>query len=451
MTLVPKREYVLLFGGDMAIFVVSLWLTLYFRYLEIPSLELFSAHLIPFSLLFVTWVSVFFIAGLYGKHTRLFRRRLPVTIFYAQTANVLLAALFFFFIPIFGIAPKTILVLYLAVSFPLVFLWRALLVPRIQPLRRLKGVLIASWGDAHALAEEVANDKRYPFTFEHVIDTSRVPQHEIIQHACRVVGEDNVTFMVIDFTDKAIAAALPIIYDAAFHKQNFTLVDIVDLYQEVFDCVPLSLVSYEWILAHTGSSRGYDALKRLLDIAGALTLGTLSLLLFPFIMLAIKMDDGGSVFIAMPRVGRYQRTIRIYKFRSMSGNDNGNYGASGKSKLMVTRVGKWLRILRVDELPQILNVLRGDLSLVGPRPEVPTLAEHYSARIPYYNARYLIQPGLMGWAQLRHDRHPHHGTDVIETKEKLSYDLYYLKHRSLWLDLYVILQTVRIIVTARGT
>ena len=119
--------------------------------------------------------------------------------------------------------------------------------------------------------------------------------------------------------------------------------------------------------------------------------------------------------------------------------------------MTVTRVGRWLRILRIDELPQLFNVLTGDLSLVGPRPEVPTLAEHYSARIPYYNARYLIQPGLTGWAQLRHDHHPHHGTDVVATKEKLSYDLYYLKHRSLWLDLYIILQTIRVVVTARGT
>ena len=117
----------------------------------------------------------------------------------------------------------------------------------------------------------------------------------------------------------------------------------------------------------------------------------------------------------------------------------------------MTRVGKWLRVLRIDELPQLLNVLRGDLSLVGPRPELPPLAAQYSARIPYYNARHLIAPGLMGWAQLRHDRHPHHGADVAETKEKLSYDLYYLKKRSLLLDLFIILQTVRLILTAKGT
>jgi lipopolysaccharide/colanic/teichoic acid biosynthesis glycosyltransferase len=135
----------------------------------------------------------------------------------------------------------------------------------------------------------------------------------------------------------------------------------------------------------------------------------------------------------------------------MSGNDSGNYGPHGKTQLVVTRVGRWLRVLRIDELPQLWNVFKGDLSLVGPRPELPALAEQYSSRIPYYNARYLVTPGLAGWAQTRHDRHPHHGADIAETKEKLSYDLYYLKHRSLFFDIFIILQTIRIVLTARGT
>ena len=97
------------------------------------------------------------------------------------------------------------------------------------------------------------------------------------------------------------------------------------------------------------------------------------------------------------------------------------------------------------------NVLRGDLSFVGPRPELPAIAAVYNAKIPYYNARYLVVPGLTGWAQLKHDRHPHHGHDIAETKEKLSYDLYYLKHRSLFLDIFIMLQTVRIVLTARGS
>lgn len=451
MTLVPKRDYLLLLIGDLMIFAISLWFALFLRYLEIPHLGFVELHIAPFAILFAVWVGVFFLAGLYGRYTRIFRTKLLSTIVYTQLINVMLAALFFFFIDFFLIAPKTVLFIYLLVSSVLIIAWRVFFYPRLRGARKLKGVLIAAGPDAHVLAEEVGSDARYPFAFEYVIDTSETPSHEIIQHACRVAEEDDIAFLVVDVSDNAIQTALPILYDAAFHKRRFVMVNMMDLYQEVFDRVPLSLVKYEWVLANSGISPAYDILKRVIDIVAAVIVGAFSLLLYPFIMLAIKLDDGGDIFISQERVGRFQKPIHVYKFRSMTGNDSGKYGESGKSILKVTRVGRILRALRLDELPQILNVIKGDLSIVGPRPEFPTLADHYSARIPYYNARYLVTPGLTGWAQILHDRHPHHGTDVVETKEKLSYDLYYFLRRSLLLDLYIILQTIRIVLTARGT
>ncbi len=451
MTLIPKREYILLLTGDILVFTLSLWATLALRYLEIPSWDLFKLHLIPFTFLFAAWIIVFFLAGLYGRHTRIFRGRLPATILYTQMINMVIAASFFFALPVFGLAPKTILVLYLVVSFVLIIVWRLFIFSNLPRAKRLRGVLIASGTDAHALAEEVKNDPHAPFSFDYMVDTSTAPSHEVIQRTVRVAAEEDVTFLVVDLSDAAVSAALPIIYDAAFHKRRFALIDAAELYEEMFDRVPLSLVKYEWVLRSAATSRVYDALKRVIDIIGALVLGIFSLPAYPIVALLIKLDDAGEVFITQERVGRFQRPVKIVKFRSMSGNDSGNYGEGGKTKLVVTRVGKWLRLLRIDELPQLWNVLKGDLSLVGPRPELPALASQYSARIPYYNARYLVTPGLMGWAQLRHDRHPHHGADIAATKEKLSYDLYYLKHRSLLLDLFVILQTIRIVLTARGS
>ncbi|PIR82737.1 hypothetical protein COU20_00985 [Candidatus Kaiserbacteria bacterium CG10_big_fil_rev_8_21_14_0_10_59_10] len=451
MSPVPKREYLVLLAGDVLVFTLALWVTLALRYLEPPAIGLFRLHFEPFLLLFGAWVVVFFLAGLYGRHTKLFRSKLLPTILYAQLINVAIAALFFFSVPLFGIAPKTILVLYLAVSSLMIFGWRVLLFPRLRLSKRLKGVLIASGPDALDLVEEIQSDARYPLMFERVIDTSNIPSHEVIQQACRVAAEDDVAFLVVDFSDPALSAALPIVYDAAFQKRQFALVDILDLYEEVFERVPLSFMTYERVLGNLSRSRLYDALKRAIDLSMGLAAGVFSLVLYPFVALAIKLEDGGPVFISQERVGRYQQHIKVLKFRSMTGNDNGKYGHSGTSSLRVTRVGKYLRILRIDELPQLWNIVAGDLSFVGPRPELPALAAHYSARIPYYNARYLLPPGLTGWAQIRHDRHPHHGAEVAETKEKLTYDLYYLKRRSLLLDIYIILQTIRIVLTARGT
>lgn len=448
MVLIPKREYIALLIGDMAVFVVSLYITLTLRFLAVPTWESFTDHLYAFLPLFGLWAVVFFLAGLYGKHTRLFRSRLSATILYTQVINVVLAALFFFLVPAFGFAPKTILVIYLGVSSLLIFLWRRLVFTHTRRSRKLKGMLLASGPDAEALANEIKNDPRAPFVFAHVIDTRTSPAHEVVQKACRLAQDNGVQFVVADFYDKAVSAALPIIYDATFKKQRFALINLADIYQEVFDRAPLSLVQYEWVLSHVSASPVYDTAKRAMDVVGALVIGLLTLPLYPFVALAIKLDDGGVLFFKQERTGRFQRPIFVYKFRTMTGVDLGDEVL--KSKHTITRVGKWLRVLRIDELPQVINILRGDLSLVGPRPELPALALHYSARIPYYNARFLIPPGLTGWAQITHDRHPHHGADVLETKEKLAYDLYYLQHRSLLLDLFIILQTIRIVISARG-
>lgn len=454
MVLMRKREYIVLLLGDMAIFGISLWGTLFLRYLEVPEAQFFLKHLAPFSLLFVVWIGIFFLAGLYGKHTRLFLSQLPTLIFYTQLVNVLVAALFFFFVPAFGLAPKTILILYLLVSSIFVYLWRVPIfshLPHLLRDRRLKGVLVASGIDSRSLAQEVANDSRFPFQFVQVIDTKKAAAYEVIQQTLRVAAEEDVAFLVVDFNDKAFEAARPILYDAAFHKERLAIIDVVELYQEVFDRVPLSLVTYEWVLASITRSRMYWISKRMLDVVGSVAMGILSLPIYPFVALMIKLDDGGSIFIDQVRVGRYQKPIRVVKFRSMTGNDRGEYGESGKTKLKVTRVGNFLRKSRIDEFPQLWSVLKGDLSLVGPRPEFPALSREYSAKIPYYNARYLVTPGLTGWAQIRHHAHPHHAPDIEQTKHKLSHDLYYLKHRSLFLDLFIILHTIRIMVSAKGS
>jgi lipopolysaccharide/colanic/teichoic acid biosynthesis glycosyltransferase len=127
----------------------------------------------------------------------------------------------------------------------------------------------------------------------------------------------------------------------------------------------------------------------------------------------------------------------------MNGNDHGNYGTSGSTKLTVTKVGAQLRSWRLDELPQLWNVLVGDLSFIGPRPETPTLVATYEREIPFYGVRHLVKPGLSGSAQLYYHGDPHGSTDTPATKMKLSYDLFYLKHRSLTLDLSIFAKTIR--------
>lgn len=451
MSIVPKREYLMLLLGDVVTFGIALWITLAVRNLEVPSTALFGSHLAPFSILFALWVLVFFMAGLYARYTRPRRARLPQVILYTQTINVILAALFFFLIPYFGIAPKTVLAIYLVVSSILIFSWRVFIVPFVRPKERAKAVLIGSGAEMRALKEEIDHDERYPFVFDRVLDTDTAKEHEVIQQLCRIIEEDGISILVADLSHPVMHAALPFIYTAAFGKRRFAFLEIAELFEDVFERTPLSYVRYSSVLENLTSPPGYDVIKRGIDVLIACVAGLVSIVVYPFAALFIKLDDGGPVFVVQERIGQYQKPIRIIKFRSMSGNDGGNYGGSGKTQLVVTRVGKWIRLLRIDELPQLWNVLRGDLSFVGPRPELPALVSHYSARIPFYDARHLVKPGLTGWAQLNHHAHPHHGADVEETKNKLSYDLYYLKNRSFLLDIYIMFQTARVVLFERGS
>ena len=149
------------------------------------------------------------------------------------------------------------------------------------------------------------------------------------------------------------------------------------------------------------------------------------------------------------RVGLGGRPISITKFRSMSGDDSGYEVLASQHK--VTRVGSVLRRVRLDELPQLWNVLKGDLSFVGPRPELPALVAAYRQMIPHYNLRHLVKPGLSGWAQIRHENHGHHGIQIEPTRDKLAYDLYYIKERSLWLDFYIALLTIKTVIIKKGS
>jgi lipopolysaccharide/colanic/teichoic acid biosynthesis glycosyltransferase len=191
----------------------------------------------------------------------------------------------------------------------------------------------------------------------------------------------------------------------------------------------------------------FDFWKRGMDVVVSFVLGILTLIIMPFVALAIKLEDGGVIFSKQQRIGKNNQLINIVKFRTMTvANDGGNWG---EVENKVTKVGRFLRKSRLDEFPQVWNVLKGDISLIGPRPEFSDAVKTYADQIPYYNIRHIIKPGLSGWAQIYGD-HPHHDTDITKTKNKLSYDLYYIKNRSSMVDLKIALRTLQVLISQRG-
>lgn len=443
MNISTRRSSLLLLVGDLVIFVASLWLTLYFRYFTIPTESAFFAHLVPFSLLFVVWALVFFIFGLYEKQGTIFKSALPGTLVQSQVTNALIATAFFYFIPWYGISPKTTLFLYLFVSLCLILLWRMYGFFFLFQKTREKALIVGSGNEMRELVEEVKRRKNYNIDFVRVIDLDVTTP----EHALEEGKKDDVTLVVVDLYNDKVQAILPQLYNLLFSRIRFISMD--RLYETVFDRVPISTVKHNWFLENISTSPKfvYSALKRFMDIVLALVLGTISILVYPFVALAIKLDDGGPLFITQERVGQNDKLVRIWKFRSMTKNEK-DLAKGGNNQ--ITKPGAFLRKSRIDELPQLWNVLKGDLSLIGPRPELPSGVRLYEKEIAYYGIRHLIKPGLSGWAQLYQDNHPHHGLAVEETKQKLSYDLYYLKNRSFFLDINIALKTIKKLISREG-
>lgn len=434
--------------GDIVFFTISLWLSLLIRFGEIPAWDTFLELLLPFSILFIVWCLTFFIAGLYEKHTVVFKSRLPLRVVYTQTLNSLLAGVFFYLVPGFGVTPKVILFIYIIVSLTLISLWR-IYGHKIFSLKIKESALILGHGEEmDLLLNEVNNNPRYGLEFVSSFDLNKTPNVNFEKEIVDRVTSQNITLVVLDFQNENLKKNLIHFYNLLFSKVRF--MDINDLYEGIFDRVPLSLVSYNWFLENVSLSTSviYDIFKKITDRFFALIFGLLSLVFYPFVILAIKLEDRGQVFITQNRIGKNNKLIKIVKFRTMSFNDNES--AENKRVNKITKVGAFLRKSRLDEIPQLWNVWKGDLSLIGPRPELPVLAQIYEKEVPYYNVRHLIPPGLSGWAQLYHENHPHQGANVDETKNKLSYDLYYVKNRSLFLDLKIALKTIKALLSRTG-
>ncbi|MBU6323796.1 MAG: sugar transferase [Patescibacteria group bacterium] len=447
MTNGGKKASLLLFIGDILVFAFSLWLTLLIRYAAWPGAELLQPYFTPFAVLFAAWVAVFFINGLYDPRIATFKSRLPDVIVKTQLLNIVLAALFFFAIPGFGITPKTILALYLVISLILIFLWRYSLFTAVAGRRAPQAIVIIGSGpEVEELVAATAAHARFGIECREVIDPATVTSAELPARLAALRAE-GVHLLVVDTAHDAARTLLPAVYRTAFEGDGLAFTEFSTLYENVFDRVPLSLLRYEWFLKNLSrpASNFYLFGKRLLDIAGGLVMGLITVAVTPFLWLAVKIEDGGPLFISQERIGQYGRHMKVYKFRSMRAHDqaSGEWTTEGKNE--VTRTGRFLRVTSLDEFPQFVNVLAGEISLIGPRNDILGLGIRLSEAISYYEVRYIVKPGITGWAQINQRYEPGHISpqSVEETKLRLAYDFYYIKNRSFGLDIIIALRTVK--------
>ena len=226
---------------------------------------------------------------------------------------------------------------------------------------------------------------------------------------------------------------LPEFYEALWYKLPASfLQDDWFVFSEGFNLIPRSMTS---------------RFKRLADMVASIIFLLLLSPIMALVAIAVKLESPGPVFYSQIRTGVSRIPFRVYKFRSMR-QDAEKQGAqwASKSDARITKVGNFIRLTRLDELPQFWNVLKGDMSLVGPRPERPEFDVKLAEAIPYYDVRYLVKPGITGWAQVMYP----YGASVEDAYEKLSYDLYYIKNYSVWLDIAIVFKTVRVVLLGKG-
>ena len=226
--------------------------------------------------------------------------------------------------------------------------------------------------------------------------------------------------------------------------------DITTYFERMLGQIRVDFVNAGWLIFGDGFNQGFyrTAIKRVFDILCTLVLIVLAAPIMLITAVAIKLESQGPVFYRQERVGAANKIFKVTKFRSMrtDAEKDGKPRWAAAQDDRVTRVGNIIRRLRVDELPQLFNVLSGDMSLVGPRPERPFFVEQLTNEIPYYAVRHSIKPGVTGWAQVRYQ----YGSTVEDSQEKLQYDLYYVKNHSLFLDCVVLFETVGVVLTGKG-
>jgi sugar transferase (PEP-CTERM system associated) len=228
------------------------------------------------------------------------------------------------------------------------------------------------------------------------------------------------------------------------------VVDIATYFEKTLAQIKISHVNAGWLIFGDGFNQGWlrSAVKRVFDVVSAALILAVTWPIMLITAIVIKLESPGKVFYTQERVGQNGVPFKVVKFRSMCSDaeKDGKPRWASQNDSRVTRVGRFIRKVRIDELPQLINVLRGDMSLVGPRPERQFFVDELVAQIPFYAVRHSVKPGVTGWAQVRYE----YGSTIEDSVEKLQYDLYYVKNHTLFLDLLIMLETVAVVLTGKG-
>jgi len=452
------RKMVLL-AGDVGLFFFSLFLALSIRQIRVVELGYYQSNLQVFWPIFVMSVVVYFLFDLYNIKMLQKIYRSVYFLFLAVIINVLLAVSFWYiFYPKAEITPKTVLFLWGSLVFLLTVVWRFLYHDLFFNNARYQKRIVIVGGDEQS--EELLRIANPPKGADYKIvgyvaqdenqsnaDFTNIAYLGNFRNLQNIIREQRVEELIIAFDYRQNREFVKELSDSL--SLGVKIFEWPVFFEQVFQKVPTNQIDHFWFIYSFGETdnRLYERIKRFLDILIALV-GLVGLLgLLPFIFLIVKLTSRGPIFYRQQRMGINGKPFVLVKFRTMEdmAEKNGAQWAS-KNDARVTKVGKFLRKTRLDEIPQFWNILKGEMSLVGPRPERPEFLETLSEKIPFYYKRNMVLPGLTGFAQIMY---PYAAT-IEDSLEKVGYDLFYIKNRSLFLYLKIVLLTVRTAVSLKG-
>jgi len=428
-----KTKKIILFLGDLFFLYFSLFLTTLIRFLKEFNIKLFLIHLFPFSILYFFWIIIFYVFEFYEIKKIEEKLEFYKNLLIGFGLCFLVGISFFYLLPFFRITPKTNLFLNILIFLVFFLIWRKTFSFFFSQKFITTFAFVGDEKKIEKIIQQIPDLSHFGYKIEKLD-----PQKPLLPQLKQKKIEVLIVPPDISFNSK-LAHEL---YNCLKLKVNF--LDWVKFYEIFTQKVPIEFLSYGWFLENLkeGEKKIYDKLKRIMDVVlGSVILG-LSLPLWIIIALLIKLEDKGEIFYKQKRVGKEGKVFVLLKFRSMKKDAEKETGPlwAEIEDPRTTKIGRFLRKTHLDELPQMINILKGEISLVGPRPERPEFVRILEKEIPYYNLRHLIKPGFTGWAQIKF----RYGRSLTDAKEKLQYDLYYLKHRSFVLDFKILLKTFQL-------
>jgi len=448
---ISKRKILLLFG-DLVIIFVSLNFAYAVRLGMGFDIGEFNKNIFLWIFLSVIYVFSFYVFDLYNIRMSIFRSR-SFFLFSGSLSLVFLVVMGCFYIFPFHIG-RGIFILSFGFTAVMVFIWRSVYSSLSNlAFEKRRVLLIGSGYEEQMIQSLIKNNPDYEITG--VISDDLPKNNPGFAHLGTLVDMEDVVHKYK--VDDIVTILEPTSKDELIHglvgckMEGISIYDLPTFYENLMGKLPVLHMKEKWFFYSTGFDRLGDKLykrvKRIIDILVSFSVLVVSIPFSFLIVLFIKLDSKGPVFYIQRRLGEKQKSYRLIKFRTMVENaEKQEPQWASENDDRITRVGKILRKTRLDELPQLINILKGEMSIIGPRPEREYFVKKLEKEVPFYSLRFSVKPGLSGWAQVNY----RYGASVEDAVEKLMYDLYYIKNMSLYLDSRILLRTIRISLFGMG-